>query len=105
MPRRPTQLTWDRETIEHLDAHGTTVRDAIAAFENEPLFFEQARSLELTDRGTFRMRPPRLRMVGPDNAGGFFTFILERPDTRGCSRIVTGWATSEDEAETYELEF
>ena len=104
MLRRPTRLTWGRETVEHLVAHGTTVRDAVAVFENEPLFFDQDRRLEASAQGIFRVRPPRLRMLGPDDAGVVFTFILEQPDSRGRSRIVTGWIAGKDEAETYELE-
>lgn len=104
MPRRPTRLIWGRETIEHLIAHGATVRDAVAVFENEPLFFNQDRRLEASAQGIFRVRPQRLRMLGPDDDGVIFTFILEQPDSRGRSRIVTGWIAGKDEAETYELE-
>ena len=103
MPRLPADLKWTRATAEHLAAHEISVDDALAVLENAPVFFEQDPVSEFTGAGFYRMRPHRLKMLGPDDQGRFLLFILELPDRNGRSGIVTGWVAQKDEVDIYEL--
>ena len=97
----PATLTWNSATVAELAAHDLTVADALDAFEGDAEFFAQPPAAEIFPRGMFQVRPQRLRMVGPTATGQLLTIILELPDDRLASHIVTGWETDAREAERY----
>ena len=99
--RVPATLTWNSATVAELAAHDLTVADALDVFEGDAEFFAQSPAAEISPRGIFQGRPQRLRMVGPTATGRLLTIILELPDDRLASHIVTGWEADAREAERY----
>lgn len=101
MLRLPRTLTWNAATEGELAAHELTVSDAFDVLRLNPRFYAQQSKSEFSARGFYRIRPPRLRMVGPTPSGRMLTIILEIPDAHGASHIVTGWESSVAEIERY----
>ena len=97
----PATLAWNGATVAELAAHELTVDDVIEVFEGDAEFFVQAPAPEISTRGVFQVRPQRLRMVGPIATGRLLTIILEMPDDRLASHIVTGWEADTRETERY----
>ena len=52
---------------------------------------------------TPRQRSDRIVMIGPDGGGRMLTFILELPNERGISHVVTGWISTRGQQSRYHL--
>lgn len=102
MERLPATLTWTKASDRELAAHELTVIDAFGVFLTGPRFFRQKSAPEITERGVYRIRPERFRMVGPTPSNRMLTFVLEIPDLDGASHIVTGWDSTLDEIARYD---
>ncbi len=97
MPPDVDELDWSADIPSKLGRHGLTTDDAQDVFRIRPLLAWQKEEWQLGDDGLLRLRPRRVRMIGPDYSGRFLTFILEAPDDRRVSQIVSGWpATRRD---------
>lgn len=97
MPPRIDELDWSADIPPKLGRRGLTTDDAQDVLQIRPLLAWQKEEWKLGDDGRPRLRPRRVRMIGPDYSGRFLTFILEAPDDHRVSRIVSGWpATRRD---------
>lgn len=101
MLRLPARLAWNAATEGELAAHELAVSDALYVLRGAPQFYAQGPKPEISSRGFYRIRPPRLRMVGPTPSDRMLTFILELPDEDGASHVVTGWESSPAEIAAY----
>ncbi len=103
MAELPIDLSWNDATVAELAAHQLTIRDAAGVFFNEPEFYAQDPSAEIDRRGVYRYRPERLMMIGPTRSGRMLSFILELPDAQQRCHVVTGWDSTPEEVEAYDL--
>ena len=81
--------------------HGLNGWDAQDAFDLSPRFFRRPGKEEADESGRWRVRPDRIKMIGPDAGGRLLTFVLEYPGQDGLSRVVTGWLADKKERAKY----
>lgn len=101
MPRRVRDLEWSDDALEKIGRRGLTEQDALAVLDNAPQILDQPRKDEPTPDGFMRIRPARLRMIGPGRSNRILTFIIELPDEDGVSALVTGWPSGKSEIAKY----
>ena len=88
-------------TDDELWVHRLGLEDADDVWEGPAKYFPQPAQWQELDDGTLRLQPARTLMIGPDAGGRLLTFILELPDERDVSHVVTGWVSDDDERARY----
>ena len=73
--------------------HGLSMLDADDVWLGPAKYFPQPADASPRFRREADKRPERVVMIGPDWSGRLLTFILELPDERGVSHVVTGWVS------------
>lgn len=82
---------WDDDNLNELARHGVTRRAVLETAGNAPRF-----------RRNKRNRAASHQMIGPDDGGALWTVCLvEHPTVVGRWRAVTGWRSSDAEAQWY----
>ena len=100
-PRHIEDVTWGGAAEDEMARHGVSGWNAQDVFHGDPRFFRQQGKEETDASGRWRIRPDRIKMVGPDAGGRLLTFGLEYPDSEGLSQIVTGWLADKKERVIY----
>jgi len=99
--RRVPRLNESPDTVDKLWEHGVTLDDAFDVEEFAPELFPQKARLILRANGALYQQPARLKMVGPNRGGRLVTLIIEYPDSKNFSTIVTGYWSSDAERGAY----
>ena len=100
-PQHIEDVTWGEAAEDEMARHGMSGWDAQDVFDGSPRFFRQPGKEEMDASGRWRMRPDRIKMVGPDAGSRMLTFVLEYPDSDGLSQVVTGWPADKKERARY----
>ena len=95
-------LSGNDATDDELWEHGLVFADVDDVWLGSAKYFPQPERLVPDERGTLRPQPERLMMIGPDGSGRLLTVILELPNSRGYSHVVTGWVSSDSEQSRYD---
>ena len=74
--------------------HAIDDADIRAIFRDNPVLMRQKAEVEWREGSGFRMRPPRLKVIGRGIASRLITLIIEGPDERGRWHMVTVFPTS-----------
>lgn len=74
--------------------HGIDDADIRAIIRDNPVLMQQKAKVEWREGSGFRMRPPRLKVIGRGVGPRLITLIIEGPDERGRRHIVTVFPTS-----------
>ena len=82
---------WDQHNIDHAERHGITPRLLSRVASGEPLLFAEKR----TGRSGSHL------LIGPDEAGRFWTVVLARLGANRW-RPITGWPSTNSEIRLYE---
>lgn len=102
MPETPRGgLTGNDASAQHLWQHGLSMLDADDVWFGPAKYFDQGAELEIDEGGQLHERPDRLVMIGPDASGRLLTVILELPNERGESHVVTGWVSTSAQQSRY----
>ena len=102
MPEIPRSgLIGNDASTEHLWKHGLSMLDADDVWLGPAKYFPQPAGASPRFRREADKRPERVVMIGPDWSGRLLTFILELPDERGVSHVVTGWVSTPGQQSRY----
>ena len=74
--------------------HAIDDADIQAVIHDDPVLMQQKAKAEWREGSGFRMRPPRLKVIGRGRGPRLITLIIEGPDERGHWHIVTVFPTS-----------
>lgn len=80
--------------VDRMLDYGIGVRDIHAVLRDNPVRVRQKAKEEWREGSGFRMRPPRLRVIGRGAGPRVLTLIIEGPDEKGRWHIVTVFPTS-----------
>ena len=97
----PQNVTGNDATDEELWGHRLTFDDAYDVWLGPAKYFTQPARPGIDEHDNPRRQPERMLMIGPDLNGRLLTFVLELPDSRGISHVVTGWVSDNHEQSRY----
>ena len=80
--------------VDRMRDHAIDDADIRAILRDNPVLMHQKAKSEWREGSGFRVRPPRLKMIGRGVGPRLITLIIEGPDGRGRWHIVTVFPTS-----------
>ncbi len=93
----PDLLRVTAHAQDRMAAHGIHVDDLHAVYRDDPARIPQKPKVEWREGSGRRIRPRRLRVVGRDAQHRLLTLIIEGPDERGVTSLVTVFPTANDD--------